>query len=167
MILAIDVDYKDSKACTAGVAFDTWTDEVSMSVHSCIVKGINDYVPGEFYKRELPCILKLLEVHRLEPECIVVDGFVYLDGRTKAGLGRHLYDELGGETSVVGVAKRSFKDISDVFEVYRGQSSKPLFVTSVGMDTEEAKKHIFSMHGQYRIPFLLKQADQLCRSWKC
>jgi len=37
-----------------------------------------------FYKRELPCILKLLDKLEQPPSCIVVDGYVFLDGKKKA-----------------------------------------------------------------------------------
>ena len=47
--------------------------------------------------------------------------------------------------------------------IYRGDSAKPLFVTAVGMTLEEAKAHIASMHGEHRIPTLLRRVDQLCR----
>ena len=49
-------------------------------------------------------------------------------------------------------------------EVYRGKSKKPLFITSVGIELEQAKQHIQSMAGKDRFPLLLKQADILSRS---
>ena len=64
---------------------------------------------------------------------------------------------------MIGVAKRSFKDTPEQCELFSGDSTKPLFVTAVGMTLGEAKAHIASMHGEHRIPTLLKRVDQLCR----
>lgn len=164
MNLAVDVYYKNNNACVAGVAFSAWADAEPFAVYSSTITGVEKYVPGEFYKRELPCILKLLKEHQLTPECIIIDGFVYLDGHKEPGLGKHLYDSLAGNSAIIGVAKRRFKNIPEYCEIYRGRSIKPLYVTSEGLTIDAAKKHISSMHGEYRIPNLLKKADQLCRS---
>ena len=47
-------------------------------------------------------------------------------------------------------------------EVYRGNTKKALYVTSVGLD-DNANSLVKQMHGKFRIPTLLKQVDQLCR----
>ena len=164
MNLAVDVYYKNRNACIAGVAFNAWTDAEPSAVFFSTLNGVAAYVPGKFFKRELPCILKLLKEHDLAPECIIVDGFVYLDGHKKAGLGKHLYDALGGRSAVIGVAKQPFKNGPGYCRINRGQSSKPLYITSKGFTIDAAKEHILSMHGEYRIPTLLKRADQLCRT---
>ena len=163
MILAIDVDYKDNFASIAGVAFEHWADAKASGIYKSYLHGIDEYIPGQFYRRELPCILKLLEEHVLNPDCIVIDGFVYLDGKSEAGLGRHLYDALVKKIPVIGVAKKAYKGIAEECEVYRGQSQKPLYITSAVIELAEAKRNIESMYGQHRLPVLLKQVDQLCR----
>ena len=164
MILAVDVQYSGKHATVAGVVFETWTDETPEMELACVVEDIADYQPGQFYKRELPCILTLIEATGLQPECIVVDGLVYLDGSSKAGLGRHLFDALAGKVPVIGVAKKLFKGISPQHEIYRGTSTKPLYVTAVGIDLMQAKEYIRCMHGRYRQPTLLKRVDRVCRS---
>lgn len=164
MILAIDVDYRGKKAFIAGVAFENWQDASEKSIFESRLDDIKDYIPGQFYRRELPCILKLIEEHQLVPDLIVIDGFVYLDGRSRPGLGKHLYDALQGTINVVGVAKRPFKDIARECELYRGASKKPLYITSVGIPLTEAKDYIKSMHGEYRIPALLKQVDRVSKT---
>jgi deoxyribonuclease V len=164
MILAVDVHYSENHATVAGVVFEAWTDETPEMELVSIVEGIADYQPGQFYKRELPCILKLIEENVLQLECIVVDGLVYLDGSCKAGLGKHLFDALGGKVPVVGVAKKLYKGISPHYEIYRGTSNKPLYVTAVGIDLNQAKEYIRNMHGKYRQPTLLKRVDRVCRS---
>jgi deoxyribonuclease V len=164
MILAVDVDYRDRSASIAGVAFENWQDACEKNIFESRLDDIEDYIPGQFYRRELPCILKLIEEHQLVPDLIVIDGFVYLDGKSRPGLGKHLYDALQGKTSVVGVAKRPFKDIALECELYRGTSKKPLYITSVGIPLTEAKDYIKSMHGEYRIPDLLKKADRISKT---
>ena len=164
MILAVDVHYKGQKAVVAGVLFEKWDDDHPCEIFMSAASDVEKYVPGEFYKRELPCILKLLEDHNIHPDCIVIDGFVHLDGVGKAGLGKHLYDALEGGVSVIGVAKKPFKDISDSFAVDRGRSDKPLYVTSEGIEIETAKKLVATMSGRFRVPTLLKMVDQACRT---
>ena len=167
MILAIDVKYSEHHSAVAGVGFADWADDAPAVELVSFLEVPAAYQSGQFYKRELPCILKLLEEHELQPECIVVDGFVYLNGCSKPGLGRHLYDALDGKVPVIGVAKNPFKGIGPEYEVYRGTSKKPLYVTAVGIDTDKAKELIRTMHGKDRRPTLLKRVDQLCRSLQC
>jgi len=163
MILAIDVDYSDNTALVAGVLFKSWDDIEPYNTYTSIINEVNEYHPGSFYKRELPCILELLEEHNLKPDIIVVDGYVYLDGVSIPGLGKYLYDALDEKTIVIGVAKGPFKDIGSEYALYRGDSKKALYVTSVGISLQCAIKRISSMNGKYRIPDLLKKVDQVCR----
>ena len=162
MILAIDVQYSKDIAFVAGVAFSEWCSEAPDAVYVSVVYHVEKYQPGNFYKRELPCILKLLKEHHLKPETIVIDGYVFLDGKQEPGLGKHLYDSLGGQLEIIGVAKKAFSDIEQGHEVFRGKSRKPLYITTSG-DLESAKGHISMMFGKNRTPVILKQADQLCR----
>jgi deoxyribonuclease V len=166
MILAVDVQYSENNAVAAGVLFESWQDEKAQKESVSLIEGVAGYEPRNFFKRELPCILKLIVEHHLKPEIIIVDGYVFLDGFSKAGLGKHLYDALNGEVSVVGIAKKRFKDIDSRLEVYRGSSRKPLYVTAVGIDLERAKRNVCTMHGKNRLPTLIKRADQICRGFK-
>lgn len=162
MILAVDVQYQDDKAFVAGVAFDDWVAPYPISEHVSMLDNVEEYEPGNFYKRELPCIFKLLSEHKLAPKCIVIDGYVYLDGKQKPGLGKRLFDSIADIDEVIGVAKNSYSGIGDEFELLRGKSEKPLFVTTTG-DLQTAKSRIAKMFGEHRIPALLKRADQICR----
>jgi deoxyribonuclease V len=47
--------------------------------------------------------------------------------------------------------------------IRRGRSTKPLFVSAVGWELENAAAAIAGMHGPYRIPTLLRLADRLAR----
>jgi len=61
MILAFDTYYYDEKARTICLAFESWEAADYVAVYSEELENIADYTPGEFYKRELPCILSLLK----------------------------------------------------------------------------------------------------------
>ena len=163
MILAVDVHYENASAVVAGIGFTRWTDQVPATSYVSTIGKAGGYIPGEFYKRELPCILTLLHEHKLSPTCMIIDGYVFLDGHTRPGLGKHLYDALSGQVKIIGVAKNPFKAIASEYELYRGASGKPLYITCAGMKLSEAKSRIAAMHGPYRIPSLLKTVDQLCR----
>ena len=75
----------------------------------------------------------------------------------------HLYDSLQKKVPVIGVAKNPFKDVNVESELLRGNSLKPLYITSVGYPLSQAKKCISLMAGKNRIPSLLKKVDRLCR----
>ncbi len=47
--------------------------------------------------------------------------------------------------------------------MFRGQSKKLLYVTSVGISQVQAASNIAIMAGEFRIPDLLKIADQKAR----
>lgn len=159
----MDVCYGDDTASVAALTFENWQDAREQDIYLSEVQGIQEYVSGQFYRRELPCILHLLEEYELNPELIVIDGFVYLDGVAKPGLGKYLYDALHGRTAVIGVAKNPLKGLAYGCEVYRGSSQKPLYVTSAGIEPQLARQNISAMHGSHRVPSLLKKVDQLCR----
>lgn len=163
MKLVTDVHYYNSSAIAAGVLFQNWDDRNSTEEHTQKILNVDQYEPGKFYKRELPCILALMENHRFKLDCIVIDGYVFLDGHTKPGLGKHLFDSLDGKVPIIGVAKNPFSGIDDKYKLYRGHSKNPLYVSTTG-DLETAKENILSMYGDFRIPALLKRVDQLCRS---
>jgi deoxyribonuclease V len=162
-ILAVDVAYFQERASVAGVLFGNWQDAKSAREFVLETETPAQYQPGQFYRRELPCILRLLEEYDLHPEYLLVDGFVFLDGRKEPGLGWHLYQALGRKVAVIGVAKSAFKGIGSEYQVHRGGSAKALYVTAAGVEVEAAQAFILAMHGQHRIPTLLKRVDELSR----
>jgi deoxyribonuclease V len=161
-MLVVDAQYRDADASgtIAGVIFDSWTGALSRRDLSLEVTDVVEYIPGEFYKRELPCILQLLELVDMPLAAIVVDG--YVDLGEKPGLGRYLFDALGGTIPVIGVAKSGFVGAPS-YEILRGESKKPLYVTAAGTDPAQAARDIQSMYGEYRIPTLLNRVDALAR----
>lgn len=163
MILATDVDYREENAVAAGILFEKWDAEKAVQEITCNVGNIEEYVPGQFYKRELPCIKALLKSIQGNIDHIIIDGYVYLGSDNKPGLGKHLWDMSGGEIPIIGVAKSAFKDTPKNSELIRGKSKRPLFITAEGVDVATAKQYIMAMHGENRIPTLLKRVDKLCR----
>lgn len=165
MILAFDTYYFDGKAKTVCLEFTEWNQSENFKVHTEIIDNVEEYIPGEFYKRELPCILSLLNKMDLTNlEVIIVDGFVYLDDEKKYGLGGHLYEKLNKEIPIIGVAKTNFASIEkDKKSLIRGESAKPLYVTAIGIELEEAFKKVESMAGEFRMPTLLREMDRLTK----
>jgi len=161
VIAAFDVYYQeDGYSSAAAVCMDGYADAQPAGVYSAQRPNVERYVPGEFYRRELPCILGLLNMIPIAVRAIIVDGYVRLGGRP--GLGQHLFSVLGSCIPVVGVAKSEFRGAGGV-PVLRGRSRRPLYITAAGMDADAAAGNIRRMHGPYRIPTLLKRADQLAR----
>jgi deoxyribonuclease V len=163
MIFAVDVNYPDDKAFVAGILFEDWQDPEPVHQITTEIISVAEYEPGQFYKRELPCILEILTQLESLPETIVVDGYVALGSTQKPGLGKYLYDALDRQSVVIGVAKNRFEDTPVEAEIFRGGSQRPLYVTAIGISQAVAKSAIESMYGKYRIPDLLKLVDKLSK----
>lgn len=159
----MDVHYLDSYAVSAGILFDDLESDETLLEKTVEVTDVQPYESGLFYKRELPCLTALIDSLGQLPKVFIVDSFVQLDDSGKPGLGAYLYDYYKGVVPVIGVAKNGFKENRVSKEVFRGESLKPLYVTAVGIDLEEAAEMIQKMHGGFRFPTLLKKVDALCR----
>lgn len=166
MIAFLDVDYRSDHALAACVIAQDWGDEAPTLEIVERIDEVNDYEPGQFYKRELPCLLAVLSKLPTPPECIVIDGYVWLGEGPKPGLGAHLYRALGEKIPVIGVAKTKFLSATDARELFRRGSGRALFISVAGIESEEATRAIDAMHGEYRLPTLLKRVDRLCRDEK-
>lgn len=164
MILAVDVHYRGSGADVAGLLFRDWSDARALTQHQKHIPEVVAYEPGAFYKRELPCLLALIDALPALPGCVVIDGYVHLGADRRPGLGWHLWEALQHQVAVIGVAKTAFHETSDEARLWRGISAtRPLYVSSVGISLAEARAAIAGMHGPYRLPTLLKAVDGLCR----
>jgi deoxyribonuclease V len=137
MIAAFDVHYlEDGRASAAAVLFSDYSDSEPETVYTkFLTAGAADYIPGELYRRELPCILTLLKQINKALDEMIVDGYVMLGN--KPGLGQHLFESFDG--------------------------IRPLYLTSAGMEQKKASERIKMMHGAYRVPTLLKRVDLLAR----
>ncbi len=161
-ILALDVLYDDvnNTAQIAGVLFEA-DSPVCISTYETALSDIPPYIPGEFYRRELPCLVKLISMVDTPYDVLCVDSYVDLEPGHK-GLGRYLYEYFQGKYPVIGVAKTHYHK-ADAVDVCRGDSKKPLYVTSAGLEITDAVGIVEQMHGAYRIPTHLKKVDMLTR----
>jgi len=165
MFLATDVHYDDSRGTAVAAAVGFWRarDAVPTRRFTTAVEVVAPYEPGHFYRRELPCLLPVIErAAASNPiSTVLVDGHVWLR-EGEPGLGHHLWGALGRGIAVVGVAKRPFRD-GVALEVTRGASTTPLYVSAAGVDATEAATFVRRMHGPHRIPTMLRLVDDLCR----
>lgn len=160
MIACVDVDYRGEGAVAACAVARDWADAEPMAEYHLPLAAVEPYVPGQFFRRELPCLLAVLGVMREPADVVIVDGYVWLGDAP--GLGAHLYDALGRRVAVVGVAKTRYA-AAGAREVVRGGGRRPLYITAAGIDLDTAARQVAQMHGPYRIPTLLRRVDQLCR----
>jgi deoxyribonuclease V len=162
MKACLDVNYRETLAFAAAATFRDWFDAHAVYERVVEVPTVQPYETGQFFRRELPCLLAVLRM--LPPvKTVIIDGYVWLDGMSKPGLGAYLYEALRGRVKVIGVAKTRFQGADRACEVIRGASRRPLFVTAAGMRVDLAAEHVRSMYGNYRIPSLLARVDYLCR----
>lgn len=164
-ILLLDAAYSDAAAAAAGILMPRWDADAPTAVWS---KRIDEppraYEPGQFYKRELPVLMSLIDDCPLPVSEIVIDGYVWLSDDGRAGLGAHLYEALARKVPVIGVAKTKFRDDAWSQPVRRGASESPLYVTAAGIDRSAAATRVARMSGVGRIPTLLKAVDDAARS---
>lgn len=164
MILALDVHYREEETKAVGVIFH-WEDAVPQDVIIEYIDDVEGYIPGQFYKRELPCLMKIIEKVNIDNvEVIIVDGHIYVDNDGNYGLGGKLYEELGNQFPIIGVAKTPFHtNKQTVTEIKRGKSDNPLYVSAIGMELSTASQKILDMSGDFRIPSILKILDQITK----
>jgi deoxyribonuclease V len=138
MILAIDVHYKQTYAKCVGVLFD-WQDEKPQQVIIEKLTNVAEYVPGLFYKRELPCILAVIEKINLQDlEAIIVDGHVFIDNDFGYGLGGHVWEALSHKKPIIGLAKRAFyANEKPMFHCYAVRAKIPFTFQPLGANLKK------------------------------
>lgn len=166
MLICLDVDYRpDGSARPAAALFHDWPD--SAAAHELVVwvEEVEAYEPGQFSRRELPCLLAALEqARRIAPlGTVIIDGYVTLDADGRPGLGTYLWQALDQTLPVIGVAKTAFAGSPHALALRRGRSARPLYITSAGLDPQDAREAVGRMAGDHRLPTLLKRVDFLCR----
>lgn len=162
----LDVYYHGASGATATAAcvlFDDWlarepTEEIVREI-----SAVAPYEPGQFYRRELPCLLAVLEALPQLPRILLIDAYVTLDDAGTPGLGARLFSALGEAAAVVGVAKTHYAG-APAIPTFRGASRNPLYVSAVGSPVEEAARQVARMHGEFRLPTLLQRVDRLSRT---
>jgi deoxyribonuclease V len=161
-IVVTDVSYTETHAMAACVEIAAWGDAIPLAEHCIRITPVEAYVPGQFYRRELPCLIGVLGCVTNALDVIVIDGYVWLDSHGKPGLGAHLYDSFAQRIPVIGVAKTRFAGATAT-PLVRGESHSPLYVTAAGIAQDRAVECIAAMHGKYRIPTIVKRVDRLSR----
>jgi len=166
MIVCTDVHYGETQGVAACLLFRHWSDDSPCLEVTEPIEQPVPYEPGRFYRRELPGLLSVIGRLVERPRVIIIDGYVWLGDEFHPGLGAYLYEALGRTAAVMGVAKTLFQEGSAVRAIKRGKSSRPLYVTAAGMDLNEAAQDVVELHGEFRIPTLLKKVDRLCRRFE-
>lgn len=165
--LILDVHYieleKVTNASVAGIRFTGENQNTILNKYRITFNNVAPYHSGQFYKREMPCLIDLINQINEPFDVIIIDSFVYLDGLVKAGLGKHLYDNLHDKKPIIGIAKNSFLGITEKYEVYRGESKHPLYVTTEDYDLNNAKLFVKNLEGKFRIPSIVQKVDKLSR----
>ena len=162
MIVALDVHYDEvkHKGTASAVVFEHWEDSIPFASYVADCSNIQPYVAGEFFKRELPCLLAVLAMVKEPLTLAIVDSYVALG--ELPGMGMRLWEALEKKIPVVGVAKTRFRS-AICTEVFRGASKTPLYVTAVGINSVEAAENVRKMHGSFRMPTMLTLADAVAR----
>lgn len=163
MIACFDVHYDNNSANAAGIMFHQWDDETPAEQLTIRVSDVGDYRAGSFYERELKPLREILSLITCPVRHFVIDAYCHLSDDGSPGLGAYLYELLPADSIIIGVAKNRFRSTSHAFELFRGNSKRPLFITSIGIDYQCAAGHIKSMAGEHRMPTLLKTVDRLSR----
>jgi deoxyribonuclease V len=166
MFACVDVGYRgdEGPAVASCVVYEDWATQQSHEERLAVMRRVAPYTPGRFYRRELPCILQVLDKVQTPIDVIVVDGYVWLDDEGTPGLGAHLFRAVEHKIPVIGIAKSPFGNFQGQRRVVRGCSRKPLFVTAAGIDVEVAARSVRLMHGSHRMPTSVARAHQLSRS---
>jgi len=158
---AVDVHYPQTGGARAALVLaDDETFATIVAEHVAVLATVEGYQPGAFYTRELPALEAVL-AQVDPPSLLVVDGYVDLDPDGRPGLGAHVHERFG--RPVIGVAKTGFHSATHAIPVRRGGSTRPLYVTAVGLSTVEAAAVVAGMAGAHRIPSALKRVDALAR----
>jgi deoxyribonuclease V len=100
MIVCTDVFYGETTALAAAVLLNDWADVTPAQTWTTPIASIEPYVSGQFYCREMPCLLQLLSpvLSTLKENggVIVVDSYVWLgtDANRDRSTGEHTPDDL-------------------------------------------------------------------------
>lgn len=158
---AVDVHYPASGGARAALvlAGDRAFSNI-VARQTAFVAQAAPYVPGQFFRRELPPLRAVL-AGVTGIELLVVDGYVDLAPDGRPGLGAYLHAELG--VPVVGVAKTPFAAATHAIPVLRGHATRPLYVTAAGIPPADAAGIVREMSGEFRLPDALRLVDALSR----
>jgi len=163
MILCMDAAYVNTEGAACGVVFPAADSSTPFKTYNAILDSVAAYVPGNFYLRELPLLIRVVEKVSEDLDLVIIDGYVWLPGG-RFGLGAHLFNVFDERFPVIGIAKSLFKGHSSCEKVLRGRSRRPLYVTAAGIKCREAADTVRKMYGSFRIPEMMRIADKGARS---
>jgi deoxyribonuclease V len=136
-ILRLDVAYDSMASAVAGALIRSWEAQDASQMRVGRLPPAS-YESGAFYKRELPLLLCFISDFDEPFEALVIDGYVWLDANHLPGLGGHRFSSLGRSIPVIGIAKTRYRNDTLSIPVLRGESRRPLFVTSAGIHAKRA-----------------------------
>jgi len=158
---AVDVAYLPTGGARAAIVIAaTARFAAVLTERTADLPAVAPYLPGQFFLRELPPLRAVLRSAG-QLRLIIVDGYVDLDPEGRPGLGSYVHQELA--IPVIGVAKTSFRTATHAIPVYRGGSTRPLYVTAAGLPPSDAANLISKMSGTHRLPDALRRVDALTR----
>lgn len=161
MFAAADVHYPPSGGARAALVLASdATYSAIVTEKTVFIEHVAPYQSGEFYQRELPPLRAVLaDVDALD--LLIIDGYVTLDPGGRPGLGAYAHSEFA--VPVIGVAKTRFALAVHAIRVFRGNATRPLYVTSAGVPPADAADMVRAMAGKFRLPDALRRADALAR----
>jgi deoxyribonuclease V len=161
MFAAADVHYPPFGGARAALVLASdATFSTIVAEKTAFIEHVAPYQPGEFYRRELPPLRALVTaVDALD--LLIIDGYATLDPDGRPGLGAYAHDEFA--VPVIGVAKTRFVSAVHAIPVFRGNATRPLYVTSAGVASADAADLVRAMAGKFRLPDALRRADTLAR----
>jgi deoxyribonuclease V len=109
------------------VSLAEFEDAVPSSEWVVEVGPVGEYRQGQFWRRELAPLLGGIDSADDVSVC-VIDAYVDLGGARTPGLGRILHAKTG--IPVIGVAKSRYPDSPREYEIQRGSSRRPLYVST-------------------------------------
>lgn len=163
LVGVVDVHYRpDESASTALCVYsDATCTNVVQDVRT-FRSHVAPYVPGEFFRRELPCVEDAV-LASPPLSLLIIDGYATLDAAGRSGLGVHLHQRLG--LPIIGIAKTRYQSATHAIEVARGLGTKPVYVTSCGgLGLHAAAAIVTTMAGSFRLPDAARRADRLARA---
>lgn len=168
--LSTDVAYHEGTGYGIGVVFSHFNDDTPAKVIEVTVPDVGEYVPGEFYKRELKVLEAIYaeykKLYKKSPLVVFVDA--YVDLGDKKGCGRYFADAIDNDSVVIGIAKNEYKPATEAGvsqPILRGESKKHLFVTSTIIPKEDAGTLVEMLHGDNRHPTIIKKTDMLTKEF--
>ncbi len=141
MLSFLYVSYREEHAQVGCVEAATWQ---GSAVWEGIIQvpSMPAYDPEALYRHELPCLLAAVQKSPF-PDTIILPGYVWLeDGRP--GVGVFLRRALLNRVAVIGVADAPLLGSSAPYVTRSGQ---PIWVSSVGMDIDDAVSRVEMMPG--------------------